>query len=121
MKNLKTISDHELLSETRSLAAEERRISVEILYRLREIELRQLYVRERCESLHEFVVKKLSYSDGAAHRRIQAMRLLKDLPEAEQSLRSGTLTLTNASQLQDFFRAEKKLGKAYAPRKSRTY
>ena len=115
MNHLKTLPDSELLSQTRSLAAEERRLGVEILHRLREIESRQLHVKEGYTSLHEFAVQALSYSDGAAHRRIQAMRLLRNLPEAEASLKTGELTLSNASQLQDFFRAESKLGKAYAP------
>ena len=115
MKNLKIISDSDLLTEIRSLCSDERRMGIDILYRFREIEFRQLHVREGYESLHEFAVKELRYSDGAAHRRIQAMRLLKDLPEAEQGLKTGELTLSHASQLQDFFRAEKKLGNAYAP------
>ena len=115
MKSLKTVPDSELLSEARSLVSEERRLGIEILHRLREIELRQLHVKEGYPSLHEFAVRSLSYSDGAAHRRIQAMRLLRNVPEAEESLKTGELTLTNASQLEDFFRAEKKLGKAYAP------
>ena len=113
MKNLKSISDQELLSQIRSLSGEERRIGLEILYRLREIEERKLFATLGYGSLHEFAVTELHYSDGAAHRRIQSMRLLKDLPAAEERLKCGALSLTNASQLQDFFRAEKKLGKAY--------
>jgi 5-methylcytosine-specific restriction endonuclease McrA len=113
MKNLKSLSDAELLTEIRSLSSEERRLGVEVLYRLKEIEARKLYALEGYSSLHEFTVKELKYSDGAAHRRIQAMRLLKDLPAIEEKLKSGELTLSNASQLQDFLRAEKKLGKTY--------
>ena len=83
MQNLKSIPDHALLSQIKNLAFEERRLGVEILYRLREIEVRQLFAKEGYGSLHEFAVKALHYSDGAAHRRIQAMRLLKDMPDAE--------------------------------------
>ena len=115
MIQLKSVSDRELLDQTRYLVSEERRLGIEILHRLREIESRQLHAHEGYGSLHEFAVQELQYSDGAAHRRIQAMRLLKELPEAEGRLKTGELTLTNASQLQDFFRAEKKLGKTYAP------
>jgi hypothetical protein len=113
MKNLKSLSDTELLTEIRSLSSEERRLGVEVLYRLKEIEARKLYALQGYASLHEFTVRELKYSDGAAHRRIQAMRLLKDLPAIEEKLKSGELTLSNASQLQDFLRAEKKLGKTY--------
>lgn len=47
------------------------------------------------------------------------MRLLRDLPEAEEKLTSGAITLTTASQLQNFFRAEKKLGTTYASAEKR--
>src|SRR5690606_13044895 len=60
-------------------------------------------------SLHEFLVKELQYSDGAAHRRISAMRLVGDVPEAKESIASGALPLTTASQVQNFFHAENHL------------
>jgi len=39
------------------------------------------------------------------------MELLELIPEAEAALEQGRMTLTNASQLQGFFRAEEKAGK----------
>ncbi len=110
---MKSLTNLELLSNIRALAQEERRIGVELLHHIREIDARKLY-GEKHSSLHEFLVQELKYSDGAAHRRIQAMRLLRDLPETEAKLSSGEITLSTASQLQNFFRAEKKLGTTYA-------
>ena len=118
MKHLKSLSNQDLLSKTHALAADERKLNVEILHHLREIDTRKLYA-ERHSSLHEYMVKDLHYSDGAAHRRIQAARLLRDLPEAEAKLKTGAITLTTASQLQNFFRAEKKLGTTYAAAEKR--
>src|SRR5438045_2173558 len=87
-KELSRFSDQELLEQTQFLAQEERRIGLEVLHHLREVDRRRLYARTY-SSLHEFVVKELHYSDGAAYRRIQAMRLLKELPEIEEQLQSG--------------------------------
>ncbi len=118
MKNIKSLTNLELLTYTRALASEERKLGVEILHHIREIDARKLYA-ERHASLHGFLVQELKYSDGAAHRRIQAMRLLRDLPETEAKLSSGEITLSSASQLQNFLRAEKKLGTTYAPAQKR--
>jgi len=63
-------------------------------------------------SLHEYVVRELGYSDGAAHRRITAMRAIREIPEIESKLSSGALNLTTVSQVQDFLKVEKRvLGK----------
>jgi len=50
----------------------------------------------------------LGYSEGAAQRRIQAMRLIKHLPEVEKKIETGEISLTVASQVQGFFQREDK-------------
>ena len=112
MKNLNLLSHSELLTKTKSLVEEERRLGLEVLYHLREIERRKIHL-ERYSSLHEFAVKELRYSDGAAYRRIQAMRLLHDLPEAGAALKTGQVSLSTVSSLQTFFKNEKKLKHEY--------
>ena len=66
-------------------------------------------------SLWEFAVKHLGLSEGSAHLRISAMRLTRENPEIKSSLEAGTLSLSNAAQLQGFFQAEKREGKPYTP------
>ena len=107
-KDLQTLNNHDLLARARELAHEERRAGIALLHHLREIERRRLFALNH-SSLHEYVVRELGYSDGAAHRRISAMRLMSTIPEVEDRLRSGALTLSTASQVQNFLRAEKKL------------
>jgi hypothetical protein len=106
--SLKHLSNPELLTQTQALVHQERRLGVEILWHLREIESRRLYAERGYSSLHTYCVQELKYSDGAAHRRISAMRLLKDLPEVEEKIQSGALSLSTAATLQDFLRAEKR-------------
>ena len=100
--NLKTISGSDLLSRTKSLVSEERRISADVLHHLREIERRRLFAEAGFSSLFAFCVAELKYSEGAAYRRINAMRLLKDCPEIEGAIRGGTLSVSSACEVQRF-------------------
>lgn len=103
-----------LVTRVRELVREERRITAQLLHHLREVEHRRLYAELGYASLFEFCQKDLGYSESAAYRRISAMRLLRDLPEVEQKLKTGALTLSHACSLQTFLQAEKK-------QKGRTY
>jgi hypothetical protein len=115
MHSLKDISASEILLKTKQTALEERRLGIELLRYLQEIERRKLFA-PKFSSLHEYVVRELGYSDGAAHRRISAMRLMRDIPEVEQKLSHGTLTLSSASQVQNFLITEKRSsGNVYSP------
>src|SRR4051812_45986781 len=106
MKNFKSLSNHELLIETKKNVAEERKYTALVLESLQEIELRRLHAQRGYESMHSFCVKELGYSDGAAHRRIEAMRLMTSVPEAQSSIESGKLSLSTAAMLQTFFKNE---------------
>jgi len=108
------LSDADLLLRAREISLEERRAGIALLHHLGEIERRRLYAAG-FGSLHEYVVRELGYSDGAAHRRISAMRLMKVAPEVEQKLEQGKLTLSTASQIQNFLKTEKRVTGVAAP------
>ncbi|MGE3973472.1 MAG: HNH endonuclease [Bdellovibrionales bacterium] len=105
MKNMK---DAELLVLIKSKVQAERNLTLEIIDILQEIQSRRLHLQRGYSSLHEFCVKELKYSDGAAYRRIKAMKLVEEMPEAIKSIESGSLTLTTASQLQNVFESKAK-------------
>ncbi|NCN42230.1 hypothetical protein GW916_13385 [bacterium] len=102
--NLKILKDGELLKQTKELVRNERQLLTQILQHLREVERRKLFSELGYQSLFEYAVKELNYSEGQAGRRIQAMRLLKELPQLESKIASGTLSLSNISQAQIYFR-----------------
>ncbi|MCB9025951.1 MAG: HNH endonuclease [Bdellovibrionaceae bacterium] len=106
--NLKHLKDHELLTQTLNLVQKERHMLTQVLHHLKEVERRRLFSDLGYQSLFEYAVKELKYSEGQAGRRIQAMRLLKELPEIEKKIESGALSLTNISQAQAYFREVKK-------------
>ena len=98
------LKDQELLKVTADLVQRERHVLTLVLHHLREVERRRLFSDLGYPSLFEYCVRELKYSEGQAGRRIQAMRLLKELPEIEPMIRSGSLSLTNISQAQSYFR-----------------
>ncbi len=104
--NLRSLSDDLLLKSTLRLAQKERETTLEVLHHLREVDRRSLFATLAYPSLFEYAVKELKYSASAANRRITSMRLLRELPELEQKVESGVLSLSTLSQAQVFFRQE---------------
>lgn len=102
--NLFQINDTDLLIQIKSFVQSERDLIVKILHHLREIERRRLFSDLGYKSLFDYAVGELKYSEGQAGRRIQAMRLLKELPELETKIATGVLSLSNLQQAQSFFR-----------------
>ncbi len=104
--NLKNLSDNQLLTNTESLVQREREILTEVLAHLREIDRRRLFSSLGFSSLFQYAVAKLQYSEDQAFRRISAMRMLRELPEMEEKLNSGELSLSNVNMAQSLFKKE---------------
>ncbi len=111
MHELKHLSQSELLSQTKVAIQNERKATAQILLCFREIESRLLYAEVGFSSLHEMAVKYFGYSEGAAHRRISTMRLIKDVPTVAVAIEAGDLSLSVASTVQNFLRAEARQNK----------
>ena len=106
--SLKHIRNDQLLLQTKNLVQKERQINIQVLQHLQEIEKRKLYLDRGFPSLFEYAVKELGYSHSAAYRRIKTMRLCRDIPQAASKIKTGSLNLTTASQLQTFFEKKKR-------------
>jgi hypothetical protein len=106
--NLKSVSDSELLKATKLLACEEKKIGIEVLHHLREIDARKLFASLGFSSLFLYCTQELKYSEGGAYRRIAAMRLLRDVPEYEEKLQCGAVSVATLSQVQSFLVQEKR-------------
>ena len=106
--NIKQLNNRELLLQTKLLVQKERDTHIQVLRHLAEIDSRKLYFRQGFSSLFDYAVRELGYSEGAAYRRIKAMKLCRDLPETASRLQSGRLSLSVASQLQVFFEKQDK-------------
>lgn len=108
--NLTHLKDQELLTRTKQLVQQERLLLTQVLHHLREVERRKLFCDLGYQSLFEYAIKELHYSEGQAGRRIQAMRLIKELPEVEEKIKTGALSLSNIAQAQSYFKTPTQSG-----------
>ena len=97
------LGDQQLLEQTRRLAANQRCLEVHILDHLDEIDRRGLALRRGFSSLFDYAVRELRFTDAAAQRRIQAMRLCRRHGWVRACLQSGELSMTAAAQLETTF------------------
>jgi hypothetical protein len=109
VQTLRKLSHDSLMFSTKTLVQKETEITLMVLHHINEIERRRLHIERGFSSLHEFCVKYLGYSDGSAARRIQAARLLRELPELETQIEKGAISLSVAAQAQRFFYSELKI------------
>jgi len=98
--NIKSLTDEELWNVSIKETEVERNSTLRVIAFVEEINFRRLHLKRGYSSLHQYLVKVLKYSDGCASRRINAMRLVQELPETRKSIENGSLNLTTASQIQ---------------------
>ena len=101
---LSHLTDKILLIDTKLLVSKERVATTAILHHLKEIDRRKLYADVKCSSLFHYCTRELGYSEASAHRRVIAARLIQDIPEIEKKIEDGTLSLTNISMVNQFFK-----------------
>jgi hypothetical protein len=102
-------ADQELLSRVKLAVKNEREATEIVLQYLLEVDRRRLFLKLGYPSLFDFCVRELGYCAGSAHLRIQAMRLLREVPahdrqEISQKISSGVLTLSQLSNIQTYSR-----------------
>lgn len=96
-----------LENELLDCVSRERACSVEVLRYLREVERGKMYLERGYSSLFAYCVGRLGYSEHEAMLRILAMRLVRAVPEVEEQLQTGALSLSVAGQVQSVVRREK--------------
>jgi hypothetical protein len=106
---IKKFSDANLASSLGGLFDQERVSDHLILIHLIEMDNRKVYAKRGFSNLYQMLVRHYKQSEGAANRRLQAMRLLRDVPAARESLLSGEVNLTTLSMTQIQIRHEENL------------
>ncbi len=81
------------------LAGEERNVQVDFLLHLDEFDRRRAFLEAGFGSLWDFCLRALHLREGAAGRRIGAMRVLRRFPKLEAALRDGRLCLSTLALL----------------------
>lgn len=106
--DLKMLSNADLLKNTELAALTEREATTNLLHHLNEVHRRRIFALKGCPSLFEYCVRILKMSAPQAGRRVNAAKLLRDLPQIESKINEGSLTLTTLSQAQVHFKREDK-------------
>jgi hypothetical protein len=104
--NLKHFTDETLHNDLGALFKGERVSLVKSLYYLREIQSRKMFSSYKYESLQDYLVFEFGLSEDQAWRRIDVIKLLEDLPELEEKVKSGAHTLTNLNLAHALFKKE---------------
>jgi hypothetical protein len=110
-ENLSILKNNELHSELQNRVTEERRLTHQILLLIIEIDQRKLFLPMASSSLFDYLVKMIGYAPASAQRRIDAARMMQQVPELGKKIEEGSLKLTQISQVQHAIRLVQKKGK----------
>jgi Restriction endonuclease len=100
MSSLQIYSNADLISRMEKLVRTERKITHLVLQHIAEIEERRIYAELGFDGMYSYLVRGLGYSEGSAYRRLQSARLLKQIPEVAEKIESGSLNLSQLTQVQ---------------------
>ena len=103
---IKTLSSSVLFDQTQVLVREERRIGVGILNRLREIGRRHYHLELGYSSLYTFLTGELKYPEATAYRLVSTVEIMRAVPEVENKIRNGDLSVSTISQVQSYIKAQ---------------
>ncbi len=98
--NLKHLGKIELDQRIRTLHAKENNLLQDILWTIKEVDGRRLYLEFGYANLFLYLTQGIGYSEGSAQRRIDGARLLHEIPEAIQLIQSGEINLSQISMVQ---------------------
>jgi hypothetical protein len=111
--NLDHLSDQELHEETVKIHHQERKLLTTLIHHLRENERRRLYSTFKCESLQDYLEFEIGYSEDQAWRRVDAIKILEELPELEEKINRGLHCLTNLNLAHALFKKEAEFSTAF--------
>jgi 5-methylcytosine-specific restriction endonuclease McrA len=89
----------EVIREVLECAGKERTATTEVIQKILIVMEEKLYLEEGYPSLFSFLTKGAKYSEGAAMRRIQAARVVKQEPSVLGKLTTGELSLCSVAEL----------------------
>jgi len=114
--NLTKITDTEILQRLERLTRSERKLTHLILWHILEVDERKLYMKLNYDSLYKYLTQHLGYSESAAYDRLQAARVLKQVPEVSLKIENGSLKLTQLVKVEQSLKQEKRLGHVVDPK-----
>jgi hypothetical protein len=114
---LMTLDPRSLVLDLKKLIASERKLKSKILHYLWVVQQKRIFAELAYPSLFEFCTKHLGYTEAESQRRISASRLLGEIPEIDQKVNEGSLSLSALSMAQSLFRQEAKTDQPFSREK----
>ena len=113
MQNLKTISTNELLASTKEAVGREKSAIHNVTRHFHEIDRRRAYL-PKYNSLYMMIRSEYGYAESVAQMRVDAVKLINQVPGVEQKLETGELSMTTAAQIQTFLSLESRAHRPYS-------
>jgi HNH endonuclease/Domain of unknown function (DUF222) len=107
--NLQQLKSSELHERMKTLLERENKLNETILIHLIEVDRRKLFLEMAFPSLFDYMTKGIGFSAASAQRRIDAARLMRQIPEAGQKIQAGGISLVQVSKIQAASRLLKKI------------
>ena len=103
---LKTLSDDALLRRLSELVRSSRRVEVELIAHIAEVDARRLYAREAASSMFAYCTEVLHLSEQEAYFRIRVARAAREHPVLLDMLADGRMHLSGIATLAPHLTAE---------------
>jgi hypothetical protein len=98
---LAALTDNQLLSTLTEMVVSERKLVVQTVLYLIEVEDRRLHLKLAYSSVFDFCRRRLGFSEGEAFRRMTAARLVRRFPSLLARLERGELHLSGLALLRN--------------------
>ena len=105
---LTNLSDSELVSRLDSIRKTERKLTIEVITQLAEMERRGLYLEMGYGSLFDYCTRRLGYSESGAVRRVRTAGCVRRFPEVLGMLRRGEVNTVVISKVASLLTEENK-------------
>jgi len=96
---IQQLTDHALEQRLTELLGDDRRLEVDLLAHISEVDRRKLYRERGYSSMFSFCVEKLHLAESVAYKRITVARAAHKYPSILEKIAQGGIHLTGASQL----------------------
>jgi hypothetical protein len=110
----KVLTDSELLFKTEHAAKTEKYATLELLRYLVQVDERRAFATRECSTLYAYVLNVLGYSEKESNERVNAVRLMRNIPDTESKIANGQLSMTTAARVQQFLNVERKVGNEFS-------
>jgi hypothetical protein len=107
--NLINLNNRELDLQIKTLWTKERAVLHELLLALVEVEKRRGYLEMGYSGLYDYLVNEIKCDGGTAQRRIDAVRLMIELPVTSEKIKNGELSLNRINMIQQACREVRKI------------